>query len=799
MSAAATSETTSTSGPGPLASPTTKGNTSTPALKPGNSTLSSCYVVNANGTESTNLTLSSPGIPKPDLSLTKASLPSAWSGQTNATNATTVWLNSTVFCVQLPATATPTATPSTRLTTTIGSSPGAGHPTLNISETKFSKTSTVSTTTSSHHTSPKLSGVLVTSSTRVVPVTPSSRLVSSSGLSATPECSSPTHAKSSSSSASSKTSSRSTIVKANPPSSPVSAPAHTTKRPSGATPTAPGVPKSPNTFSPARPAVPSSAPITVSNRPSPVWPSESSPTASGAPELPNTVFPPLPTVPSSAPVAVSNRPSPVLPSEPFPTISGIPELPNTITPVRPAVPSGASVTGSSKTPSPFPPASVTGLPTGFPTGLGTSGLSQSTRSTLTSTVTETPESTFSTPVSITETTDSHVTITAPPVITSTGLSTLSDGTVVTVTHVIANPPREAVSGSSNGDSFFRNHAAVVGVFLVSGFTLAGLVLLAFCCFRRRRRRAQRRGTRLPEISHPRPIQNPFADVTGNPAVRERAGPIIRWHGFMHPRGPASTTQSSLSLPHNPSEDNLPTAHSAPVPPPPVQRAPSRSSYRIPVPYAGIGANGNDTRAEKRQSTGAPNEPLQIQIAPPSSVPPRLPMRSPLRLLAAQNIAGIPRDNALNLSLSRASTPSVYPPSLPHLDADADSLCQEEVVANLPSSSLKREPSSWLTRGLSYGKSGRGHKLDGNTESQAAQISPVDADGTHSSTVSASSSSHAHYSPLESPASDTGTAFTSIQDGMAHNRKVSLPRVPPVALFTHQAENRKYGARLRRDS
>jgi len=331
------------------------------------------------------------------------------------------------------------------------------------------------------------------------------------------------------------------------------------------------------------------------------------------------------------------------------------------------------------------------------------------------------------------------------------------------------------------------------------------VLLAFCCFRRRRRRPQRRGTRLPEISHPRPIQDqsPFADVTENPAVRERAGPNIRWHGFMHPRGPASTTESSISLPLNHSEHNLPTAYSAPVPPPPVQRAPSRSSYRIPVPYADVGAHDNDTRVEKRQSTGSPSEHLQIQIAPLSNVPPQLPMRSPLRLLAVQNIAGIPRDNALNLSLSRASTPSVYPPSLHRLDADvdADSLCQKEVIGSLPSSSLKREPSGWLTRGLSYRtKSGRGHKVDGNAESQGgAQISPVDSDGTRSVTVSASSSSHAHYSPLESPASETGTGFTSIHDGMAHNRKVSLPRTPPAALFMHQVENRKSGARLRRAS
>ncbi|KAH9065718.1 hypothetical protein EDB87DRAFT_879191 [Lactarius vividus] len=758
---------TSASGPGPLASTISTGNTSTPAL---NST--SCYVVNANGTLSINSTLSLPGVPSPSLSLTTGSLPSAWSGQINATNGTTVWFNSSVFCVQHLATQTAT-TSSTSLTSTTGSSPGAGHHASNTSETRLTKASTVSTTSSLHPVSPKSSGVLVTSSTRVVPTTPSSRVVSSSSPPATPECSPPTHTKSASSSASSRTSARSTVVEPDPPSPP---PAHTTTRPS---PTVPGAPKSPNTVSPVRPAVPSSASVTVPRKSSPVWPSDSSPTASGAPELPNTVFP-----------------SPAFPTESFPTAPGAPEFPGSISPLLPAVPSGTSVTTSNTLSSvaPFPPTSVTGLPTGFPTGLGTSRKPQSTHSTITSTVTETPQTTFSTPVSITETTDGHVTITAPPLVTTTGVSSLSDGTVVTVTHVIANPPKQAVTGSSR-DTFFGNHAAVVGVFLAAGFTLAGLVLLLFCCFRRRRRRrAQHRGSRLPEISHPRPIQNPFADVTGNPAVRERASPNVRWHGFMQPRGPASTSHSSISSPRNRSEEDLPAAHSgAPIPPPPVQRAASRSSYRIPVPYADVvAAHGNENR---RSTGGAPSEYLQTQ---PLDVPPRLPMRSPLRLLAAQNMAKIPRDNALNLSLSRASTPSVYPPSLHRTDADADSLYHEkEAVARVP---LQRVRSGWLTRGLSYSaKSGQGHKVDRSTESHGAQTSPVDSDGTRSLTVSASSSSHTHYSPLESPSSDTGTALTSIQDGIAHNRKVSLPRTPPVAFFMRQVETRESGARLRRAS
>src|SRR6266404_5435421 len=245
--------------------------------------------------------------------------------------------------------------------------------------------------------------------------------------------------------------------------------------------------------------------------------------------------------------------------------------------------------------------------------------------------------------------------------------------------------------------FFGDHGAVIGVFLASGFTLAGLVLLLFCCLRRRRRQIRSRGTRLPEISHPQPMQNPFADVTENPTVREQVGSNARWHGFMLPRHRASSTQSSgsVSFTHNRSKDSLPAEYGAPAPPPPAQRPSSRasrSSHRVPVPYAGVGAHGDDMRqVESWQTTGGPSEHLLTQIVqndPPP--PPRLPPRSPLRSLATNDVAKALQESALNLSLSRASTPSIYPPSIHHPDADvdADPIYQKEIVATLPSSSDK---------------------------------------------------------------------------------------------------------------
>ena len=84
-----------------------------------------------------------------------------------------------------------------------------------------------------------------------------------------------------------------------------------------------------------------------------------------------------------------------------------------------------------------------------PVSPGTLGTSQSTHPTITSTVTETPESTFSTPVSITEMVAGQPTVSAPPFITSTGqTTTLADGTVISVTQVIANPAQDASHSSA---------------------------------------------------------------------------------------------------------------------------------------------------------------------------------------------------------------------------------------------------------------------------------------------------------------------------------------------------------------
>ena len=84
--------------------------------------------------------------------------------------------------------------------------------------------------------------------------------------------------------------------------------------------------------------------------------------------------------------------------------------------------------------------------TAAPSSSGTPGTFQGAHTTITSTVTETPESTFLTPVSVTEMGVGRLTLSAPPFVTSAELTTLADGTVVSVTQVIANPAQDA-SGS----------------------------------------------------------------------------------------------------------------------------------------------------------------------------------------------------------------------------------------------------------------------------------------------------------------------------------------------------------------
>ncbi len=179
-----------------------------------------------------------------------------------------------------------------------------------------------------------------------------------------------------------------------------------------------------------------------------------------------------------------------------------------------------------------------------------------------------------------------------------------------------------------------------------------MVALALYCCRRRREPTQRRRRKLEEISAPLP-QKPFT-------MREDT----KSHGGSSNQ--ITPLQSFINVPFNRSGDSLPAARSdvdTLLPPPVMQRERRKSSYRVPVRYSGLDAQGNNPRTTDRKYTGPFSDYLPAQATqtlPSPNVPPPLPTRSPLRMLADNNILNTPQVNPKRLS--RASSPSLYPPS-----------------------------------------------------------------------------------------------------------------------------------------
>ena len=169
------------------------------------------------------------------------------------------------------------------------------------------------------------------------------------------------------------------------------------------------------------------------------------------------------------------------------------------------------------------------------------------------------------------------------------------------------------------------------------------------------------------------------------------------------------TRSSSSIPLNRGEEGMPATNAItdippPLPPPPslLQQQPmrNRSSYRVPVPYTGLGPHGSNSEPTDQQYVGllSGNFPLPVQGVQnntTSSVPPPPPKRSPLRLLATKNDQKSPQENTQRLS--GASSLSLYPPSSYPSEAEVDSLYKREIGAF-----QSRDTSDSSTRGPSSG-------------------------------------------------------------------------------------------------
>jgi hypothetical protein len=245
-----------------------------------------------------------------------------------------------------------------------------------------------------------------------------------------------------------------------------------------------------------------------------------------------------------------------------------------------------------------------------------------------------------------------------------------------------------------------------------------MVVLALYCCRRPQGQNQRRRRKLEDISAPLP-QNPFT-------MRDDIKPSGRSTDQITP------FQSFINVPLNRSGDSLPAAHSGvntPLPPPVTQRERKSSSHRVPVRYSGLGAHQGSSRATDCKYTGPFSGYLPAQVAPPLpslDVPPPLPARSPLRLLADKSSLNSPLENPKRLS--RVSSPSLYPPS--------DSVSTSSAVAS--------ENISGIDQGI---------KKAGNF-AQVPGLNSVESDNAYSSW-------RVGRSVVGSPASHIGPAQTSL--------------------------------------
>jgi hypothetical protein len=270
-------------------------------------------------------------------------------------------------------------------------------------------------------------------------------------------------------------------------------------------------------------------------------------------------------------------------------------------------------------------------------------------------------------------------------------------------------------------------------------------LALFCC-RRQRGQTQPRRRRLEDISLPLP-QNPMReDVKSHGGSSDQIAPL----------------QSFINVPLNRSGDSLPTAHSdvdTPLPPPVMQRERRKSSYRVPVRYSGLGAHQGNSRATDWKYTGPFSDYLPKQVAqtrPSPNIPPPLPTRSPLRLLADKNGSNTPQEDSKRLS--RTSSPSLYPPS--------ESISTSE-------GAVASENISGMDQGI---------KKAGNLN-QFPSLRSVGSESAYPSW-------RARHSPVVSPASVTGPAQASLLAEVC--RMSNCPGTACVGGHTRLVDGRRLG-------
>ncbi|KAF8168129.1 hypothetical protein B0H34DRAFT_47630 [Crassisporium funariophilum] len=234
-----------------------------------------------------------------------------------------------------------------------------------------------------------------------------------------------------------------------------------------------------------------------------------------------TSDPPTPP-PTSDPPTSEPPPPPTTSDPPPPPPTTTPPPPPTTTPPPPPPTTTPPPTPPTTTPPPPPPPTTSPPPPPSPEP-------------------SIPSTTFSSVVFLT-TTDSRGSTTsiAPAVITSTSIFTKSDGNLVTVTQIIANPTLSPDNSSGRNSAFFRNTGAVAGVFILVGLAAASIILWIFFALRRRRR--------TQRLEHDSAVSATLAaagfhraplDDEDDPAISSRRSRYGSPDGFLHQRRSSS--------------------------------------------------------------------------------------------------------------------------------------------------------------------------------------------------------------------------------------------------------------------
>ncbi|TBU35313.1 hypothetical protein BD311DRAFT_649234 [Dichomitus squalens] len=313
-------------------------------------------------------------------------------------------------------------------------------------------------------------------------------------------------------------------------------------------------------------------------------------------------------------------------------------------------PTSAAVEQSSSAPSAISATSLSNVNS----SKGTSGVAQAPKqqapnqnpAETTSTITDKSETTLSTPVFLTVTNaHNQTTLSEPPVFTSVGVTT-SNGQVVSITHVIANPTGIwGVNAAESSHGFFSNSGAVAGVFLVVGIVIAALGV-GICLFIRRRRRRNPRF--IESISRPLPMpDNPFEDprsLSPAPQMRYASGYTDR---TLVIGGAGTPTPTPARSPFSSDVDHGSLT--------------SSQTHTSGEPLSGLGLAGIGAGGGRRYSSGTQSS--------SGSRSRRSSQQGSIGLAITSDHARDASRSARRETSSAQSSPSIYPPSLPALPGE----------------------------------------------------------------------------------------------------------------------------------